>query len=81
MAKRAYKWRWTANIERKSLTALQSLANDLAFVVQTPGTYEGTPSPASLLDSLAAAYERDPRAVRDALWALGVVWRPEPPGE
>lgn len=81
MAKRTYRWKWTATIQRETLTALQSLANDLAFVVQTPGNYEGTPSPASLLDSLAAAYERDPRAVRDALRALGVVWRPEPPGE
>lgn len=53
----------------------------MAFVVQTPGGFEGTPSPAAMLDSLAAAYERDPRAVRDALRALGVIWRPEPDGE
>jgi hypothetical protein len=81
MAKRPYRWKWTAPIQRETLTSLQSLAESLAFVVQTPGGFEGTPSPAAMLDSLAAAYERDPRAVRDALRALGVIWRPEPDGE
>lgn len=78
MAKRAYKWKWTANIQPETLTALQGLANGLAFVVQAPGRYEGTPSPAAYLDALAAAYERDPKAVKQAMIGLGVVWRPSP---
>jgi hypothetical protein len=81
MAKRPYRWKWTATIQRETLTALQSLANDLAFVVQVPGGFDGTPSPAAMLDSLAAAYERDPAGVRDTLIKLGVIWRPSPDAE
>jgi hypothetical protein len=81
MAKRPYQWRWTASIERETLTSLQSAANSLGFVVQAPGTYEGVPSPASYLDSLAAAYERNPAAFRQAMIELGVIWRPDPDAE
>lgn len=78
MAKRPYRWKWTAQIQRETLVALQNLANDMAFVVQVPGGFEGAPSPASLLDALAAAYGRDPAAVKDAFRKLGVFWQPEP---
>lgn len=61
--------------------ALMALAESLAFVVNQPGRYDGGPSVRELLESLAAAYERDPQGVRDALRALGVIWRPEPEGE
>jgi hypothetical protein len=54
------------------------LAGALAFVVDQPGRYDGGPSVRELLESLAAAYERDPRGVRDTLIKLGVVWRPSP---
>lgn len=79
MSKRPYRWKWTATIQRDSLTELQQLAESLGFVVEAPGTYYGSPSPASMLDALATAHARDDRAVRDALRALGVFWQPEPP--
>ena len=78
MAKRAYRWKWTAQIRRETLTSLQSLAGRLGFVVDTPGGFLGDPSPASLLDPLAAAYERDPAGVTLALRVLGVVAHPSP---
>lgn len=49
------------------------MARDLGFVANAPGYHMGHPSPPDLLDSLAAAYERDPAAVRLALKVLGVV--------
>lgn len=57
------------------------LAEALAFVVNQPGRYDGVPSVREFLHSLAAAYERDPRAVRQAMIDLGVIWRPDPDGE
>ena len=73
MTKRAYRWMWTARIEPDTLTQLQKLAGNLGFVVTTPGGFHGDPSPAALLDALAAAYERDSGAVIDALREIGVV--------
>lgn len=78
MAKRAYRWKWTAQIERETLTALQELAEKMGFVVQAPGGYYGDPSPSALLDSLAAAYRRNPTAVKAAMRELGVFWQPSP---
>lgn len=52
--------------------ALMKLAARLGFVVTQPGRYYGDPTPPAMLDSLAAAYERDPDAVVDALRQLGV---------
>jgi hypothetical protein len=78
MAKRAYRWTWTARIDPSSLPLLQGLARELGFVVDTPGRYLGDPSPASLLDSLAVAYERDPAGVKLALRVLGVTANPLP---
>ena len=76
MAKRAYKWTWNARIQPETLTALRDLAGSLEFRVTTPGKYEGTASAPALLDSLAAAYERDPAGVRLALKVLGVIAEP-----
>lgn len=76
MAKRAYKWTWQARIKPETLEALRELAHSLGFRVTTPGKYEGTGSAPTLLDSLAAAYERDPAGVRLALKVLGVVAEP-----
>jgi hypothetical protein len=73
MAKRAYKWKWTAAIKPETLPVLQMLAGAMGFVIDAPGSYEGKPSAPAFLDALAAAYERDPEAVTAALRALGVV--------
>lgn len=58
--------------------ALMDLASALAFVINQPGRYDGVASVRDFLEALAAAYRRDPMAVRDALRGVGVIWRPEP---
>lgn len=73
MAKRAYRWMWTARIDPESLPILQGLARNLGFVVEAPGGFEGNPSPAAMLDALAAAYRADSGAVIDAMREIGVV--------
>ena len=73
MSKRAYRWMWTARIQPDTLTKLQELAQNLGYVVDAPGGFLGEPSPAAMLDALAAAYERDSGAVIDALREIGVV--------
>jgi hypothetical protein len=75
---RTYKWSWNARIQKETLAALQELAGGLGFIVTTPGKYEGSPSAPALLDSLAAAYERDPAGVKLALRVLGVVAQSSP---
>ena len=67
MAKRAYRWVWTARIERESLPALQRLAEGLGFFVSTPGSFYGGPSAPAMLDALAAAYRADPGGTHLAL--------------
>jgi len=78
MVKRAYKWVWTARIEKDSLIALQGLASNLGFIVNTPGGFEGNPSPPAMLDALAAAYRRDPAGVKLAFKVLGITPDGEP---
>lgn len=73
MVKRAYKWVWTARIEKDSLIALQGLASNLGFIVNAPGGFHGDPSPPAMLDALAAAYERDPAAVKQGFTELGII--------
>ncbi len=73
MVKRAYKWVWTARIEKDSLIALQELASNLGFIVNTPGGFHGDPSPPAMLDALAAAYRADSGPVIDAMRAIGVM--------
>ena len=70
MAKRPYRWKWTAPIDPDSLLQLQNLAAGLGFVVTTPGTYYGRPSPASLLDAIAECHEVDPGGTHLALKVL-----------
>jgi hypothetical protein len=72
MAKRAYKWKWTAAIKPETLPVLQVLAGAMGFVVNAPGSYEGKPSAPAFLDALAAAYERDPDTLKDCLRSAGV---------
>lgn len=67
-----YRWKWTAAIDPESLTSLQKLAASLGFVVTRYGGFQGKPSPAAMLDALAAAYERDPAGVRLAFKVLGI---------
>lgn len=61
--------------------ALMAAAEALAFVVDQPGRYDGTPSVRDYLEALAAAHERDPDRFRQAMIDLGVVWRPKPEAE
>lgn len=75
---RKYKYRYQASIDRETLPHIQALSRDLGFLVETPGTYYGEPSPPALLDSLAAVYRTDPAAVTAALRGLGVVGEAEP---
>mgnify|MGYP003619967188 CR=1 FL=1 len=68
MAKRkSVYYRWSAKIERDTLSQLQELAAGLGFIVDTPGGYFGNASPPAMLDALAAAYERDPGGTKLAL--------------
>lgn len=53
--------------------SLAALAHDLRFIVSRRGTYEGRPSVTDFLESLAAAYRRDPEGVALAFRVLGVV--------
>lgn len=53
--------------------AFTAMADSLGFVVTRPSLYLGEPSVRDMLESLAAAYERDPAGVRLALKVLGVV--------
>lgn len=73
MAKRAYKWVWTARIKPETLDGLQELSTGLGFVVEAPGGFQGNPSPPAMLDALATAYKRDPGGVKLAFKALGII--------
>lgn len=68
----AYKWKWTATINRETLTRLQEMAQGLGYVVTSPGGLTGRPSPSDMLDALAAAYAADPGGVHLALKVIGV---------
>lgn len=74
---RAYKWTWNARIEKQTLSDLQEISEELGFLVDTPGTYHGNPSPPALLDALATAYRDDPATAIEALRSLGVVGEAE----
>ena len=67
MAKRAYRWVWTARINQDSLPELQRLAEGLGFLVTAPGGFFGEPSAPALLDALAAAHRADPGGTALAL--------------
>ena len=66
----SYRWKWTATIKRESLTELQDLAAGLGYFVTAPGGLTGRPSPADMLDAIAAVYRADPAGTLDALRAL-----------
>ena len=66
----SYTWKWTAAIDRESLPSLQDLAEELGFIVTSPGGLNGRPSPAAMLDALAAAYRLDPAGTLDVLRTL-----------
>lgn len=73
MAKRkSTYYRWSAKIDRETLPTIQALAANLGFIVETPGGFEGNPSPPAMLDALAAAYRRDPAGVKLAFRVLGI---------
>jgi len=74
MAKRkSTYYRWSAKIDRETLPLLQGLAANLGFIVNAPGGFHGDPSPPAMLDALAAAYERDPAAVKQGFTELGII--------
>lgn len=75
---RKYSYAYKVRIAEGTLPALQALAGDLAFTVDTPGRYLGEPSPAAMFNALAAAYTRDPDAVRLAFKVLGITPTGEP---
>ena len=66
----SYRWKWTATIKKQSLTDLQDMAAGLGYFVTAPGGLTGRPSPADMLDALAAAYRADPAGTLAALRAL-----------
>jgi hypothetical protein len=66
----SYRWKWTATIKKQSLVDLQDMAAGLGFFVTAPGGLTGRPSPADMLDALAAAYRLDPAGTLDALRVL-----------
>lgn len=57
---RSYKYAYQVRIEQNTLPELQTLSASLGFLVENPGATQGNPSPASLLDALAAAHRADP---------------------
>jgi hypothetical protein len=67
---RKYSYAYKVRIHEDTLPELQKLSGKLGFTVTTPGRYLGDPSPAALLDVLAAAYRRDPRGTYLALQGL-----------
>ena len=69
---------YNVRIKPETLPELQKLSNGLDFRNQNPGYRHGQPSPAALLDALAAAYRANPTAVTAALRGLGVVGQAEP---
>ena len=75
----SYKWKWTANIKRESLNELQELAAGLGYFVTSPGGLFGQPSPADMLDALAAIYRADPGGVHLALKVIGVYNKDDAP--
>ena len=70
---RKYSYAYKVRIKEESLPAMQELSGGLGFNVDTPGRYLGDPSPAAMLDALAAAYRANPEVVADALRQVGVV--------
>lgn len=70
-----HQWQWTVPVRPETVPLLQWLAKTLGFTDE-PGEQAAPPDPAAFLDALAAAYQREPAAVREAMEAIGVV--PEP---
>ena len=67
---RNYRWTWNARIQKDTLTALQSMAGELGFIVTPASRYQGQPSPPDMLDAIAAAYRADPAGTLAALREL-----------
>lgn len=66
----AYKWRWTAPIQRDTLPALQDLAARLGFVVTGNNAFTGQAAPADMLDAIATCFTADATGTVAALAAL-----------
>lgn len=83
MVRKTKYYRWSAKIDRNTLSALQALAESLGFIVTAPGGKLGNASPPALLDALATAYRLDPGGTRLALKVLlnGNGLLPAPPSE
>lgn len=63
-------YRWSAKIQRDTLSELQQLAAGLGFIVATPGAHHGDASPPKFLDALAECHRRDPGGTHLALKVL-----------
>lgn len=74
-----YRYYYKVGIKPETQPLLVEMARDLGFFVTAPGRFYGDPSPADLLDKLAAAYQADPTAVTECLRRAGVVGDGPPP--
>lgn len=76
---RSYRYSYRLLVAETTRPALADLAAALGYINTAPGKFDGAPSPASLLDALAAAWYQDPDRVTDCLsLALG---REQPAGD
>lgn len=60
---RGYRYSYRLLVAESTRPALTDLAASLGYINTVPGKFAGAPSPASLLDALASAYEVDPGRV------------------
>jgi len=73
------KYHYKVGIQKITQQRLVEMARDLDFFVTAPSRFLGNPSPADLLDKLAAAYQADPTAVTECLRQAGVIGDGPPP--
>lgn len=69
---RSYRYGYLVRIQPTTKPALQDIAAALGFLVSNPGATHGNPSPADMLDALAALYRDNPAALVAALEAAGL---------
>jgi hypothetical protein len=76
---RKYRYYYKVGIREETQPVLAEMASALEFFNGTPGAAYGLPSPAQMLDKLAAVYRADPR-LAECLRQAGVVGD-GPPGD
>lgn len=68
--------RYQIRLQAGTAEALAAMAAALGFLVETPGRYQGNPSPGDFLDKLTDEYTHDPTAVLACLRGVGVAGEP-----